>query len=198
MPSRRRKIGAHAIRHASTMPAGVVWWLENGTTAEGADWDSRQVAPLRVAHRRELILLDAAGSHRAGLRSSNRRARTGGALPSERVAKADTCYGDLMPTSTKKGVPRADGEVGAPVEIKVRFPMRTRQVWATAPPPLVTPSRPYFNAARARIPLTCFRQTGFAGPMPSSESEEILDRLPPSASSARRHLPVLSRRQGFG
>jgi hypothetical protein len=50
MPSRRRKIGAHAIRHASTMPAGVVWWLENGHTMPGSDFDAWQSYMLQRDH----------------------------------------------------------------------------------------------------------------------------------------------------
>jgi hypothetical protein len=50
MPSRRRKIGAHAIRHASTMPNAVRWWLEHGCTMPGGEPGAWQTYMLQYDH----------------------------------------------------------------------------------------------------------------------------------------------------
>jgi hypothetical protein len=50
MATKRRKIGAHAIRHAATMPEAVRWWLANGGTMPGGEPGAWETYLLQYDH----------------------------------------------------------------------------------------------------------------------------------------------------
>jgi hypothetical protein len=50
MATSRRRLDAHAIRHAATMPDAVQWWLANGRVAKGGDREAWQTYALQYDH----------------------------------------------------------------------------------------------------------------------------------------------------